>query len=62
MEKLQALKKLLPHFQPQNVHGVCEYIENQKEHHKTQNYAEAYEGFVKTLSTNNTERCKAIMM
>ena len=30
-----------------NVHDVCEYIENQKEHHKTQNYAEEYEGFVK---------------
>jgi REP element-mobilizing transposase RayT len=30
-----------------NVHDLCEYIENQKEHHKTKNYADEYEGYVK---------------
>jgi REP element-mobilizing transposase RayT len=30
-----------------NIHGLCEYIENQKEHHKTQNYVEEYEGYIK---------------
>jgi REP element-mobilizing transposase RayT len=30
-----------------NIHELCRYIENQKEHHKKQNYAEEYEGYVK---------------
>jgi REP element-mobilizing transposase RayT len=30
-----------------NIHDLCTYIENQKEHHKKQNYAEEYEGYVK---------------
>ena len=30
-----------------NIHDLCEYIENQKEHHKKQGYAEEYEGYVK---------------
>jgi len=30
-----------------NIHDLCEYIENQKEHHKTQSYTEEYEGYVK---------------
>ena len=30
-----------------NVHDLCNYIENQKEHHKTKSYTEEYEGYVK---------------
>jgi hypothetical protein len=30
-----------------HVHIVCTYIENQKEHHKTQSYDREYEIFVK---------------
>ena len=30
-----------------NIQNVCEYIENQKEHHKNNSYAEEYERFVK---------------
>ena len=30
-----------------NIHDLCEYIENQKEHHKKRTYAEEYEEFVK---------------
>jgi len=30
-----------------NIHKLCEYIENQKEHHKTKSYVEEYEGYVK---------------
>jgi REP element-mobilizing transposase RayT len=30
-----------------NIHDLCTYIENQKEHHKKQNYAEEYERYVK---------------
>jgi REP element-mobilizing transposase RayT len=30
-----------------NIHDLCTYIENQEEHHKKQNYAEEYEGYVK---------------
>ena len=30
-----------------HVHDVCDYIDNQKEHHKKQSYAEEYDGFVK---------------
>ena len=30
-----------------NIHNLCEYIENQKEHHKKQTCAEEYEGYVK---------------
>jgi REP element-mobilizing transposase RayT len=31
----------------QNVHSVCEYIENQKEHHKTENFDGEYERLLK---------------
>ena len=31
----------------QNIHDLCEYIENQKEHHKTENYNEEYERYLK---------------
>jgi len=30
-----------------NIHDLCEYIENQKEHHKSQTYAEEYEEYIK---------------
>jgi REP element-mobilizing transposase RayT len=30
-----------------NIDDLCKYIKNQKEHHKKQNYAEEYEGYVK---------------
>ena len=30
-----------------NIHDLCEYIENQKEHHKKQSYVEEYEGYIK---------------
>jgi len=30
-----------------SIHDLCEYIENQKEHHKTKSYADEYEGYVK---------------
>jgi REP element-mobilizing transposase RayT len=30
-----------------NIHDLCTYIENQKERHKKQNYAEEYEGYIK---------------
>ena len=30
-----------------NIHNMCEYIENQKEHHKTKSYSEKYDGYVK---------------
>ncbi|MDR2971464.1 MAG: transposase [Bacteroidales bacterium] len=30
-----------------SVHYVCEYIENQREHHKTENYEEEYGRFLK---------------
>jgi len=47
-----------------NVHDLCEYIENQKEHHKKQTYTEEYESFIKfyqqtirkkTNETNETD-------
>ena len=31
----------------QNIHDLCEYIENQKEHHKTENYNGEYERYPK---------------
>jgi len=31
----------------QNISSVCEYIENQKEHHKKERYDEEYERFLK---------------
>jgi len=31
----------------QNIPPVCEYIENQKEHHKKEQYDEEYERFLK---------------
>ena len=31
----------------QNIHDLCEYIENQKEHHKTENHNEEYERYLK---------------
>ena len=30
-----------------NIPELCEYIENQNEHHKNQSYAEEYESFIK---------------
>jgi REP element-mobilizing transposase RayT len=30
-----------------NIHDLCGYIENQKEHHKKQSYSEEYEGYIK---------------
>ena len=30
-----------------NIHDLCEYIENQKEHHTKQSYAEESEGYLK---------------
>jgi REP element-mobilizing transposase RayT len=30
-----------------SIPDLCEYIENQKEHHKTRTYAEEYDGYVK---------------
>jgi REP element-mobilizing transposase RayT len=42
-----------------NIHDLCEYIENQKEHHKKQNYTEEYEGYIKfyqqTIRKKNDE-------
>ena len=43
----------------QNIHDLCEYIENQKEHHKTENYNEEYERYLKfyqqTIRKNNSK-------
>jgi REP element-mobilizing transposase RayT len=43
-----------------NIHDLCEYIENQKEHHKTQNYTDEYEGYIKfyqqTIKKKNDEK------
>jgi len=41
-----------------NVHGVCDYIDNQKEHHKKQSYAEEYEGFVKHYQQTIRKKAK----
>jgi REP element-mobilizing transposase RayT len=41
-----------------NVHELCEYIENQKEHHKTKSYAEEYEGYVKFYQQTIRKRTK----
>jgi REP element-mobilizing transposase RayT len=30
-----------------NIDDLCKYIKNQNEHHKKQNYAEEYEGYVR---------------
>jgi REP element-mobilizing transposase RayT len=30
-----------------NIHDLCMYIENQKEHHKIQSYDKEYEGYIK---------------
>ena len=42
-----------------NVHRVCEYIENQKEHHKTESYDKEYERHLKfyqqTIRKKNEE-------
>jgi REP element-mobilizing transposase RayT len=41
-----------------NVHELCEYIENQKEHHKKTSYAEEYEGYVKFYQQTIRKRTK----
>jgi len=43
----------------QNIPSVCEYIENQKEHHKKESYDEDYERYLKfyqqTIRKNSDE-------